>query len=549
MNTWLAQALRAVATVLTIIGSWGVEFAGQANQSGDTAAVQSPAYALSGPVGDVLVQPDGSILIAGGGWVFFTTGEAGMLGSLNGTVARFHPDGLLDYSFGCRAEPPNYSSVFDTHLALRSDGRLLMTGPFHTVNDQPRAGVAMLLPNGRLDPDFVPWRGVTNALEARSFHPPNLHPAAFDANGHVVVPCVKPNPITAELRIWRMDDSGRVTGTLQPDSVLSQAFSSLLSALTERGFWLFRPVDWEHSAPTDRTLHPPKSPAWMFPFFMSGPPLSAGDASEILRTIFAEVPLELCRNAARLPDGSTILLVQEGDWGRFMRFDKDWRPDLSYTNRLRARSYLSLALQPDGKLLIGRGGDLQDGAGRYISGVVRVNADGSLDPSFRCETDERVMCLAVQGDGRILIGGFFGKVNGEAAPWFARLSPDGSVDRSFQLRFTSVAGLMAGRRVRVTSLASGPDAAATPTAGSEVAVSTIPAPSVIITSLTVTEGTAVMQFQGAPSQAYILQARNALDTGAWSSVATTRTDASGSGALRDPGASDSPMRFYRVATP
>jgi len=450
--------------------------------------------------------------------------------------------------------PLGSCDVFTANLARRSDGRLLWAGMHAAVDGQPLPPFAMLLPDGLLDQQFVPWRAGTNELFPRPFNPPPFYTAAFDTNDQVVVHCIKRNPSTGETGVYRMDDSGCVLGSLQPDWVKAKFPVSLLSTLTERGFWLFRPVDWGRSEPTEWSLNPPKTRSFMS-CFTSGNALSAADAAEVLRAIFAEVPLELCRNAMRLPEGGAILLVQEGDGGRFMRFDKDWRPDLSYTNSLRARGYLSLALQQDGKLLAARGSELQDLAGGGVSGVVRLNVNGSIDRSFHCDTDERVMCLAVQADGKVLIGGFFQKVSGVAAPWFARLNQDGTVDQSFQQRFTDSAGLMAKRRVPVKSLAAFPrPATVSPpinAAKSEtgVTVSEAPAPSILITSLTVTDATAMMQFQGAPNAAYILQARNALDTGEWFNITTNRTDDSGAGNLRDPGVKDSPIRFYRVAAP
>jgi hypothetical protein len=68
-------------------------------------------------------------------------------------------------------------------------------------------------------------------------------------------------------------------------------------------------------------------------------------------------------------------------------------------------------------------------------------------------------------------------------------------------------------------------------------------------ALTVTDAMAVMQFQDAPNATYILQARNALDTGEWFNITANRTDDSGAGTFGDPGVKDSPNRFYRVATP
>lgn len=549
-----SQIVMATGMALAAFGAGGLDLTALAIPAAIGATNQPALCSLAGPVGSVIVQPDGKIVISGGGNILFATAESDTLGHLNGTVARFHRDGSLDYSFGCRANPPNYVSVFATHLAIRSDGRLLMTGMFHTVDDQPRKGLAMLLSDGKLDEEFIPWRGTTNELLIdRPFSPLPIRPAAFDSDGQVIVPCLIRQNASGGPRVCRLDDSGRLLTNGQ--SVGDRMFFSeqYPSLLTERGLWLYRPVNWENAAPTEWSLNPPRT-RFIWEFFTSGNPLSAGDAAAVLKVIFAEFPIELCRNAVRLPDGGAILLVQSGEAGRFMRFDKDWRPDLSYTNSLRARGYLSLALQKDGKLLVARGSDLWDVNGGNIIGVVRLNVDGSIDRSFRCETDERVMCLALQADGRILIGGFFRKVHGVSAPWFARLNLDGSLDTSFQTHFTNVAGLMAGRRMQVRSLTAAETV--------EIAKNTIVTKpnavtngpetsphSVLITSLTLLDGTAVLLFMGNPNHAYILQARNALGSGGWFNVATNRTDAGGSGTLRDPAATNAPIRFYRVASP
>ena len=63
------------------------------------------------------------------------------------------------------------------------------------------------------------------------------------------------------------------------------------------------------------------------------------------------------------------------------------------------------------------------------------------------------MCMALQKDGKILIGGFFNTVNGIEAPCLARLNPDGSLDRSFPKLSTDIKSVIANRRVPVRSLA------------------------------------------------------------------------------------------------
>src|SRR6516162_8682518 len=92
-----------VALALGIIFAGGMGFA---EQPTDHPVNPLANVSLSGPVGSILVQSDGKFIIAGGGSMFFATDGSRALGYLNGTLARFKPDGSLDYSFSCRSEPP-----------------------------------------------------------------------------------------------------------------------------------------------------------------------------------------------------------------------------------------------------------------------------------------------------------------------------------------------------------------------------------------------------------------------------------------------------------
>lgn len=91
----------------------------------------------------------------------------------------------------------------------------------------------------------------------------------------------------------------------------------------------------------------------------------------------------------------------------------------------------AMALQPDGKILIGGDFTLVNGTSR--TRVARLNANGSLDLSFDpgAGANDSVRSIAVQSDGRVLIGGVFTNVNGVILNHLARLNADGSVDNSF----------------------------------------------------------------------------------------------------------------------
>src|SRR5690554_3203657 len=73
---------------------------------------------------------------------------------------------------------------------------------------------------------------------------------------------------------------------------------------------------------------------------------------------------------------------------------------------------LSTALQPDGKILVG--GAFIEYNWEPQNRIIRLNTDGSLDDSFNIGTgfNNLVFSIAVQPDGKIIIGGGFTAYNG-----------------------------------------------------------------------------------------------------------------------------------------
>ncbi len=63
--------------------------------------------------------------------------------------------------------------------------------------------------------------------------------------------------------------------------------------------------------------------------------------------------------------------------------------------------------------------------------LARLNPDGSIDPTFTAVFGESVGPVAVQADGRILVGGTFSIANEEQRRGIVRLLPDVAIDPSF----------------------------------------------------------------------------------------------------------------------
>ncbi|HTL55238.1 MAG TPA: Calx-beta domain-containing protein [Candidatus Limnocylindrales bacterium] len=92
---------------------------------------------------------------------------------------------------------------------------------------------------------------------------------------------------------------------------------------------------------------------------------------------------------------------------------------------------VAIALQPDGKIVIGGDFTSVNGTARYH--IARLNPKGSLDLSFDpgAGASDSVRAIAIQADGRIVIGGSFDNINGVTLHHIARLNADGTVDNTF----------------------------------------------------------------------------------------------------------------------
>lgn len=82
-----------------------------------------------------------------------------------------------------------------------------------------------------------------------------------------------------------------------------------------------------------------------------------------------------------------------------------------------------MRMQPDGRIFLG-GGRLAEWNGTPVGNVIRVEADGTLDPSFQVSltpNSAMVYDMALDDAGRLWISGGFESVNGVARPGLARL--------------------------------------------------------------------------------------------------------------------------------
>ncbi len=127
---------------------------------------------------------------------------------------------------------------------------------------------------------------------------------------------------------------------------------------------------------------------------------------------------------------------------RIARLNSNGSLDTSFNPGSGAVNWISaLAIQPDGKVLIGGFFSSFNGVSRNC--IARLNANGSLDMTFNPGTGANadVISLALQPDGKVLIGGYFNSFNGTTQNGIARLNANGSLDATF-ISGTGVIGLI-----------------------------------------------------------------------------------------------------------
>lgn len=273
-------------------------------------------------------------------------------------IARLTKDGAFDNTFSPTPGPNGYVRA----VAVQPDGKIVIGGGFATVNGVDRFNLARLNSDGSLDTRFAPINGGVDgtvlALNAVSTNQIYLAGEFTNVGG------------TRRLRVARV----RGNGALDP---------------------LFDSIGFGANDTVRALVAQP-----------DGKILIAGD--------FTAAGLFLRSRVARLQNNGLV--------------DLEFDPGTGADGIVR-----TLALQPDGKVLLA--GDFLKFDGCRRIRVARLNASGSLDESFDPGegADASVNALALQPDGKILIGGQFTHYDQRRRNFLARLNVDGSLDASFDV--------------------------------------------------------------------------------------------------------------------
>src|SRR5438309_5112036 len=114
----------------------------------------------------------------------------------------------------------------------------------------------------------------------------------------------------------------------------------------------------------------------------------------------------------------------------------------------------SIVVQADGKILAGGTFNGANSIGGHTRNhIARLDAATGLADSFDPNANGSVAAIAVQADGKILVGGFFGSIGGQTRSVFARLSNDTAALQNLAVTQTTVTWTRGGSSaqfIRVT---------------------------------------------------------------------------------------------------
>jgi uncharacterized delta-60 repeat protein len=365
-------------------------------------------------VQSLAVQADGKVLVGGR----FTT----LGGQSRNYLGRLNANGTLDSTFNPGAGGDYYPGVYS--VAVQADGKILVGGVFNTLGGQSRTNLGRLNADGTLDSTFnVGANGGVRSL-------------ALQADGKMVVgggfTTLGGQPRN---RIGRLNADGTLDSTFNPGAqkdvyslavqadgkiVVGGTFTNLAGQTRNRIGRL------NAGGMLDNTFNPGAS--------------SSIDYLTIVRSLVEQAD-------GKIVVGGYFNTLGGQTRNCIGRLNADGTLDSTFNPGAQKDVY-SLGVQADGKILVG--GSFNTLGGQTRNGIGRLNADGTLDGTFNPGilnpegASPEAYSLAVQEDGKVLVGGYFTMLGGQPRNYLGRLSSTEPATQSLNCGGSTITWLRGG---------------------------------------------------------------------------------------------------------
>jgi len=401
-------AVQSINTNIIICGAFTSYNGTNVNQiaylsyNGTLISTFLPGSAANNPILTLITQSDGKIIISG------------LFNSFNGhernRITRINVDGSIDETF----ELPGLN--IRAAVSLQTDGKIIISGQLYQYNSIPINGICRLNENGSIDTSFDAGEGAVGFFTDIVAH-------AFQPDGKIIIGGGFTSYDGTNInRIARLNSDGSLDPTFNPGSGIGTVTDNFIQQIVIQNdgkiligglFSTYNGVSRKYIArinsdgSLDNTFNPGtgfNSTVNTINLLSNGQILVAGNFLSYNGTISRSIAL---LNS----DGSLDLSLNPGNGANY--------------------SIFSTLVQNDGKIIIaGRFTTFNNNTANYI---VRLNTDGSIDPSFITGTgaSSEIYKTLLQSDGKIIIAGRFTSYNGISTSRLARLNSDGSLDLSF----------------------------------------------------------------------------------------------------------------------
>lgn len=359
-----------------------------------------------GTVFTMAVQSDGKILV-GGGFISYN-------GTARKCIARLNNDGTLDASFNPGTSVDGLPNSFSVNaIALQSDNKILIGGEFTSYNGTSRHRIVRVNSDGSLDGTFNPGTGF-NGPGPTSFG--TVTSIAVQADGKIVVGGFFTSfNGNARNRIARLNSNGSLDATFNPGTGADQGLYAV--AIQDDGKIVIGGSFTTYNGTSQNFITRLKSNGSVDATFNTG----TGAGNTVLSLAL--------QSDNKIVISGTFASYNGTARNKIVRVNGDGTLDATFNPGAGAQltDVYSLALQSDGKIVIGGAFTTYDGTGR--NHLARINTDGSLDGSFDpgTGTDDNIYAISVQTDGKILIGGYFTTYRGASRNSIARIFDGSSV--------------------------------------------------------------------------------------------------------------------------
>jgi uncharacterized delta-60 repeat protein len=343
-----------------------------------------------------LVLPDQRIVVGGRFWK--------INGVVRNAIAILNSDASLDSSFGIVSGLAD--GVFS--LAVKSDGKILVLSNIISSGLRADGVLGQLNADGTVDVNFKPT--VDESLSS----------LIIQNDGKIIITggFSKVNGVLRS-RIARLNTDGTLDASFNQENGFAQTQSYVYSiVLQSDGKLLVSGIFNSFGGRTRNRILRLNSDGSLDQSFNPG--LGPNEVAYDM-VVQPDGRIIICGNFTQFAGLSRNRIARLNSDGSL---DTSFNPGTGFDN-----AALSLAMLPGDKLLVG--GYFKNYNGKGREGLVRVNTDGSLDTSFDPDFFGVVDKLLLQPDGKILLVGPFGTIGGVYRGSVARLLPGGNLDTGF----------------------------------------------------------------------------------------------------------------------